>query len=117
MGKLPESKLNEPFYKKWLLTAANQRSYFHVIMANLKVDLEKSLPETVCPVLLIYGDKDRVTTIETGLGIYRAIGFERENVELTAFENCGHFPHIQYPKRTAIRIAKFAESHVALKPG
>ena len=49
--------------------------------------------------------------IETGLKIYEAIGSDRSNVELTVFENCGHFPHLEEPAKIAEHILKFLKRH------
>ena len=44
---------------------------------------------------MIYGEKDELVPIEVGIKIYEDLGIERNDVELTVFENCGHFPHLE----------------------
>jgi len=49
--------------------------------------------------------------IETGLKIYQALGAEREDIDITIFPECGHFPHMEKPTETAQHILKFAKRY------
>ncbi len=56
--------------------------------------------------------------IETGLKIYQALGAEREDIDLTIFPDCGHFPHLEKPEVTAKHIVDFVKkftNYVELK--
>ena len=60
---------------------------------------------------IIFGGQDAMCHIETGLKIYQSIGPERGDVELSVFEKCGHFPHLEQPEKTAAHILAFARRH------
>ncbi|WP_158077177.1 alpha/beta fold hydrolase [Caenibacillus caldisaponilyticus] len=59
------------------------------------------------PVLLIWGDKDRIVPPDIGLRFVRDL----PNAELIVFENVGHLIPEERPEETAARIRAFLESN------
>ena len=59
----------------------------------------------------MYGAKDHLMEIENGMKIYKGLGYERTDVELTAFPECGHFLHLEKTDLVANHIAEFARKN------
>ena len=76
-------------------------------LAKDNFNVRKGLKRIQCPVYIIYGTEDYMSSVETGLKIYEAMGVEKQNIELISFPDCGHFPHLEQPDLTAKHIFDF----------
>merc|ERR1712151_220486 len=81
------------------------------VISEHRFNIMKPVKRIEAPVSIVYGGKDDLCHIETGLKIYEALGMERTDVELTTFPNCGHFPHLEKPELTANHILEFVKKH------
>jgi len=63
------------------------------------------LPSLTQPVLLVWGDRDRVIPPAHGLYAAKAL----PNVRFEIFEGCGHYPHWENPERFNQLVAEFLE--------
>jgi proline iminopeptidase len=72
------------------------------------VDFRPALARIACPVLLIGGDDDPVTTIEDMEEIARAM--PKHLVRLERIPNCGHGPYFDAPAQTLDLIRDFITS-------
>jgi pimeloyl-ACP methyl ester carboxylesterase len=61
------------------------------------------LDEIAAPTLVIWGKDDNVFALELSRMLTGTIG----DCQLMAYERCGHFPHEEYPERTADDISEF----------
>jgi pimeloyl-ACP methyl ester carboxylesterase/predicted glycosyltransferase len=57
-----------------------------------------------CPVLVIHGDRDRITPFRDGKALARIAGGELEQVK-----GAGHFPHARKPVQVNLALRDFAE--------
>lgn len=57
-------------------------------------DLRPTLPDIKSPVIVIYGDRDRLFDLEQALTMYRCL----EKADLHIIPNCGHLPNEEKPR-------------------
>jgi len=62
-----------------------------------------------CPVLVIWGDRDRLVSVAGAKRILDQVPQAR----LEVIERCGHCPQVEYPERVAELISEFASARVA----
>jgi len=107
------------FYKKpfmpWPSKAASARKYLRRSAMNKKLwndiwdnrkDVTDILPKLTMPVMLIWGDKDRVLDM-SGIEIYKRYLPQAKSHIL---KDCGHAPMIERPGETAAAYLKFLTS-------
>ena len=59
------------------------------------------------PVLLVWGDRDRMVTHHGSRHLVEALG-DREDFAYELFEGCGHCPQVEMPERLAATMVAFA---------
>ena len=59
------------------------------------------------PVLLVWGDRDRMVTHRGSRHLVEALG-DREDFAYELFEGCGHCPQVEMPERLAATMVAFA---------
>ena len=69
--------------------------------------IEDDLSKVKVPTLIIWGEEDFVTPLEGG----KKMNASMEDSKLVVFENCGHLPAEEMPKRTVEEILKFTEKN------
>jgi pimeloyl-ACP methyl ester carboxylesterase len=113
--------VNFIFYKKpfmpWPAAAASTRKYLRRSAMNKKLwndiwdnrkDVADILPKLDMPVLLIWGDKDRVLNV-SGVEIYKRY---LPKAKSHILKDCGHAPMIERPGETATAYLNFLTSSV-----
>jgi pimeloyl-ACP methyl ester carboxylesterase len=68
-----------------------------------RVSALELLPRLTCPILLVWGDRDRMIPVTHGQAAVRRI----PNARLEVFEGAGHFPHLDHPERFARLLREF----------
>lgn len=71
------------------------------------VDLVPLLPRLSMPVLVLWGDHDRIFHVSTTEVLKRSL----LHAEIVILENCGHVPVMERPRETALHLSRFLESH------
>lgn len=66
---------------------------------------EVAVADNLPPVAIFWGEDDRVLPVSHGR---MAVGRFRGST-LSVFKDCGHFPHLQQPRRLATKLKKFLE--------
>jgi abhydrolase domain-containing protein 6 len=98
-----------PIKKMFIREALADKNFNEKIMDEITPDffsLEKKLPEIKAPVLILWGDKDRIIDIscvpvfEKGLKNYKTV----------IINNCGHAPMLEKPQETANAYLAFIKS-------
>ena len=69
------------------------------------------LSEMTVPTLIINGKEDGVITPQSAEAAHAAI----KNSQLIEFDNCGHFPFFEQPKKTTAAILHFLQLHTAVQ--
>jgi pimeloyl-ACP methyl ester carboxylesterase len=69
-------------------------------------NIEDSLPDIACPVLLIQGKDDRYGSMAQIEAIERQISGPVRTLKLSG---CGHSPHVDQPEQTLHAIASFVQ--------
>jgi pimeloyl-ACP methyl ester carboxylesterase len=59
------------------------------------------------PTLVIWGYNDPSTVHEAGIELFKYISSSSLNAQLLIFNNCGHFPYIEYPELFNRHIKSF----------
>jgi pimeloyl-ACP methyl ester carboxylesterase len=67
------------------------------------LDRAEELPEVLPRVALFWGSRDPIIPVEHALALVERM----ENVTLTRFENCGHWPQLEQPEAFALALARF----------
>ena len=70
-------------------------------------DIVPLLPQLDLPVLVIWGDKDRILHVSTTEVLERSL----PNVETVIMKDCGHMPMLERPKETAGYYVSFLSRH------
>lgn len=81
------------------------------IMAN-RVDAAERLKDIRMPVLLMWGDKDRIIHVST-LGVFQQ-GLPQ--AETVVFKDCGHMPMLETPRESARAYTSFLKRNRAEDP-
>ena len=66
---------------------------------------EEAIARVQCPVLLIHGEDDHVTSVEAS----RQLAAARPDFELVLLEGCGHAPHVRDPVKVNQLLADFLD--------
>ncbi|MBN8703338.1 MAG: alpha/beta hydrolase [Bacteroidetes bacterium] len=88
---------------------SNRHSFINLIRyakSAKKDNLSKLLPQIKCPVLLIWGENDTITPLDTAQKFNARI----PNSKLVVLPKCGHAPMIEYPELFAYEVEKFVKS-------
>lgn len=73
-------------------------------------DLWPRLSEVRCPALMLWGRQDQFSPASDGERMARAM----PNGQFSVIEDCGHFPSLENPERTAEIIGQWMEAHKLL---
>jgi pimeloyl-ACP methyl ester carboxylesterase len=65
------------------------------------------LPQITCPVLLLWGEDDTITTMDVAETFQRRL----PNAKLVSQKKCGHAPMIEHPEWFSEEIDKFLHEH------
>ncbi len=68
-----------------------------------KIDVSKELAQISLPTLVIWGAEDRITPLSQGVKVAGLL----PKGSLTAYEGCGHCPHIEQADRFNQEVARF----------
>lgn len=90
-----------------LSNRTNTLNLIHAARSAKRDNLLKLLPQIKCPVLLLWGEDDSVTTMDVAETFQKHI----PNAKLVTVKNCGHAPMIEYPEWFAGEIEKFLQEH------
>lgn len=74
----------------------------NIIPPNIE-KLSSQYKDIEIPVLIIWGDNDTVVDKSVGKRLHRDIA----KSTFKSFKNCGHIPHVEYPKQTIKAIDEF----------
>ena len=72
-----------------------------------KDNLLNRLPEIKVPTLLLWGEDDKITTMDVAESFHKNI----PNSELVTVPNCGHAPMIEHPEWFAEQVKNFLKKH------
>jgi pimeloyl-ACP methyl ester carboxylesterase len=79
----------------------------HAARSAKRDNLQKVLGEIKVPTLLLWGEDDKVTTMEVARQFHDLI----PNSELITIKNCGHAPMIEHPEWFAETVHAFVKEH------
>lgn len=85
-------------------TSSNERIFQQLL--GKWVPLEPLLPKIESPVLIIWGDKDRVFDVSCADRFEKGLKYSKKVV----FENCGHMPMLEMPDKSAEVVRDFIGS-------
>ena len=86
---------------------ANVLNLIHAARSAKKDNLLKLLPNIKVPTLLLWGEDDKITTMEVAELFHKHI----PNSTLVTVGNCGHAPMIEHPEWFAEETFKFLRQH------
>ena len=79
----------------------------HAAKSAKRDNMYDVLPQITCPVLLLWGEDDTVTTMEVAETFHRRL----PNSKLVSIKACGHAPMIEHPEWFADECDKFLREH------
>lgn len=85
----------------------NVLNLIHAARSAKKDNVLNELKNIECPVLLVWGEDDEVTTMDVAEMFHEHI----PNSYLVTRKNCGHAPMIEYPDWFAKEVEKFLKEH------
>jgi 2-hydroxy-6-oxonona-2,4-dienedioate hydrolase len=85
----------------------NVLNLIHAARSAKKDNLLKLLPQIKVPVLLLWGEDDRVTTMDVAEAFHKNI----KNSKLVTIKQCGHAPMIEHPEWFAKEVDQFLKEH------
>lgn len=74
---------------------------------SCSTDIVPLLPQLNLPVLVVWGDRDRILHVSTTEALERSL----PNVETVIMKDCGHMPMLERPKETAGHYVSFLNRH------
>ena len=74
-------------------------------------DRLEELPRLLPPIGLFWGSKDTIIPVDHA----RALLEKMENVSVTEFEGCGHWPQLEQPEAFALALARFLGDPIAAR--
>ena len=86
---------------------SNVANLISVAKSAKRDNLYDVLPQITCPVLLIWGEDDTVTTMEVAETFKKRL----PNSKLVSKKKCGHAPMIEHPEWFANEIDSFLREH------
>lgn len=81
-------------YKKVLNAKNWDKGLYEIVISQEKLNLEESLDKIEIPTLIVWGEFDKVISVEMGYKLNKLI----KNSELKIINNCGHVPHEEKPE-------------------
>ena len=90
-----------------LNTRVNVLNLIHAARSAKKDNLLKVLPQIKVPTLLVWGEDDKVTTMEVAEMFHKHI----PNSKLVTIKDCGHAPMIEYPEWFAEQVKAFIKEN------
>jgi pimeloyl-ACP methyl ester carboxylesterase len=88
-------------------SAFNQKMWNELAARTDGFDFTPRLSEIKPPVLLIWGDKDRITHVSSA----KVIESHVPGIESVILKDCGHMPMLERPKETAGYYVSFLKKH------
>jgi len=85
----------------------NVLNLIHAARSAKKDNLLDLLPTIKCPVLLLWGEDDEVTTMDVAATFAKHL----PNAKLVTVKNCGHAPMIEHPEWFSEEVQKFLKQH------
>lgn len=86
-----------------LKSRVRQLNLIHAARSAKKDNLQELLKDIKVPTLLLWGEDDRVTTMDVAEQFHRRI----PNSTLVTVKNCGHAPMIEHPEWFSEQVEKF----------
>mgnify|MGYP002377777530 CR=1 FL=1 len=96
---------------KILASRANTLNLIHAARSAKKDNLLHELKHIKCPVLLLWGEDDLVTTMEVAEMFRKNI----PNAKLVTVKGCGHAPMIEHPEWFAKEVEVFLKENGMIK--
>lgn len=96
---------------KILASRTNTLNLIHAARSAKKDNLLNELKNIKCPVLLLWGEDDLVTTIEVAEMFKKNI----PNAKLVTVKGCGHAPMIEHPEWFAKEVEVFLKENGIIK--
>ena len=90
-----------------LKSRKNVLNLIHAARSAKKDNLLDLLPTIKCPVLLLWGEDDEVTTMDVAETFAKHI----PNAKLVTVKQCGHAPMIEHPEWFSAEVEKFLRAH------
>jgi abhydrolase domain-containing protein 6 len=82
------------------------RIFWNILEDGKAPDLSAELPKITAPVLILWGEHDQLLDVSCAHGIKRQL----PNAELVIFDDVGHVPFLEVPKRAAHAHRQFLQS-------
>ncbi len=90
-----------------LKSRVNVLNIIHAARSAKKDNLQKLLPQIKVPTLLLWGEDDKVTTMD----VARQFKALLPNSELHSIKNCGHAPMIEHPEWFSGHVERFLKKN------
>lgn len=87
-----------------LVQSTGKPGFIPALEAMLGYSLRERLPQITCPVLVVWGEDDRLVPVADAEGFRRLIG---ANARSVVFTDTGHAPMIERPSRFNAELAAF----------
>jgi len=91
----------------------NVLNLIHAARSAKKDNLESLLKQIRCPVLLLWGEDDVVTTMDVAETFHKCI----PNSQLFSIKNCGHAPMIEHPEWFSGHVERFLKENSRVNKG
>jgi pimeloyl-ACP methyl ester carboxylesterase len=95
-----------PLKKAFIKTALDNRKFYEKALREIGPDflsLEKQLPRIKAPVLILWGDQDKIIDVSSVAVFEKGI----KNHQTVIIKDCGHVPMIEKPRQTAAHYLDF----------
>ena len=95
-----------PLQEHFAAQAMANAAHYQLIFGHLReryVPLEPELPKITAPVLLLWGDKDRVLDVSS-IEVMKPL---LQKPSVVVMKNCGHVPMLERPEETAGHYQRF----------
>ena len=89
------------------MSMLHKESYIKTVEATTHYNRVADLPNIKVPVLLVYGEEDRLTPPDIGRRMAAAI----PNAELHIIPGAGHLPNIEKPREFNEKVRAFLDAH------
>lgn len=104
-------KLKDPEFKAFLKTMMcrfTPEDYEREVQALLSRPDARSVIESIkCPTLILSGAEDPLSSPERN----KALAAQIPHAKLVIFENCSHFPMLEYPQKMNAALAKWLDGY------
>jgi len=98
-----------PFKKVFMQAALNNRGFYEKALREIGPDflsLERQLPRIKAPVLIVWGDQDKILDVSSVAVFEKGI----KNHQTVIMKDCGHVPMIERPEEAARHYLDFIEN-------